>query len=51
MTDNSTRTTNDAGTAETDGGVTTKRSPTNYLDAEVNIFKPETAFMRCCVLS
>lgn len=46
MTDNSTRTTNDAGTAETDGGVTTKRSPTNYLDAEVNIFKPETAFMR-----
>ena len=46
MTDNSPRTTNDAGTVETDGGVTAKQSSTNYLDAEVNIFRPETAFMR-----
>jgi putative solute:sodium symporter small subunit len=45
MTDDRTRTTNES-TAETDGGVTAKRSPTNYLDAEVNIFRPETAFMR-----
>ncbi|EMA53451.1 DUF4212 domain-containing protein [Halococcus salifodinae] len=46
MTDNRARTTNDSGTVETDGGVTTEQNPTNYLDAEVNIFRPETAFMR-----
>lgn len=46
MTDDPTRTTNERGTVETDGGVATNRRSTDYLDAEVNIFKPDTAFMR-----
>lgn len=46
MTDDRTQTPNDSGTMETDGGMTTNRHSTNYLDAEVNIFKPDTPFMR-----
>ena len=34
------------GAKRTDGGVATGREPTNYLDAEVNIFSPSTPFMR-----
>lgn len=32
--------------AATDGGVTTREESVEYLDAEVNIFKPSTPFMR-----
>ncbi|WP_049996614.1 DUF4212 domain-containing protein [Halococcus sediminicola] len=46
MTDDRTQTPNDSGTTETDGRMTTSRHSTNYLDAEVNIFKPDTAFMQ-----
>ena len=46
MTDDRTRTTNERGTVGTDGGVATNRRSTDYLDAEVNIFRPATAFMR-----
>lgn len=32
--------------AETDGGATMRREPADYLNAEVNLFKPATPFMR-----
>lgn len=45
MADNINHTNDDSETIETDGGVTTG-DPGEYLRAEINIFKPETAFMR-----
>ncbi|MGQ5517159.1 DUF4212 domain-containing protein [Halococcus saccharolyticus] len=46
MTDSRPQTTNESRTTEADGGVTTNHRSTDYLDAEVNIFNPDTAFMR-----
>ncbi|SIR84444.1 putative solute:sodium symporter small subunit [Haladaptatus litoreus] len=46
MTDNSSQSDGTAPDIETDGGVQTSRRNVNYLDAQINIFKPATPFMR-----
>ncbi|MFC4448796.1 DUF4212 domain-containing protein [Halorussus aquaticus] len=46
MTDNNSRKDESNADIETDGGVAAGRQTADYLDAEVNIFKPSTPFMR-----
>ncbi|WP_435156953.1 DUF4212 domain-containing protein [Haladaptatus sp. DFWS20] len=46
MSDNSTHDNATTPDVETDGGVQTGRRNVNYLDAQINIFKPSTPFMR-----
>ena len=50
MTDKNTHDSTDAPVAETDGGTVTQAAQnhreTDYLDSEVNLLRPSTAFMR-----
>src|SRR6056297_3790406 len=46
MSDNTTRTQESNAGVETDGGVAASRQTADYLDTEVNIFRPSTPFMR-----
>jgi putative solute:sodium symporter small subunit len=46
MSNNDTRDEKATTDIETDGGVATGRESVDYLDAQINIFKPTTPFMR-----
>ncbi|WP_266081152.1 DUF4212 domain-containing protein [Haladaptatus caseinilyticus] len=46
MTDNNSQGETTIRDNETDGGIQARRQGVNYLDAQINIFKPSTPFMR-----